>query len=72
MNKVITNYNSTEDLINKLQQLKRKTKLKFYKNISNFYDNMNIRMNEDPFSKKTQSISKLYHVIFFVNEVFTD
>ena len=25
------NYNSTEDMINKLQQLKGKTKLKFYK-----------------------------------------
>ena len=35
MNMVITNYNS-EDMINKLQQLKRKTKLKFYKNISDY------------------------------------
>ena len=37
---VITNYNSTEDMINKLQQLKGKTKLKFYKLISNYYDEM--------------------------------
>ena len=34
--KVDTTYNSTEDMINKLQQLKGKTKLQFYQNISNF------------------------------------
>ena len=33
---VNTTYNSTQDIINKLQQLKRKTNLKFYKNISNY------------------------------------
>ena len=37
MNMVNTNYNSTEDMIDKLQQLKGKTKLKFYKN---FYNEM--------------------------------
>ena len=36
-------------MINKLQELKGKTKLKFYKNISNYYDNMNIRMDEDEY-----------------------
>ena len=51
MNMVKTNYNSTEDMINKLQELKNKTKLKFYKNISNYYDIMNIRFDEDPFAK---------------------
>ena len=35
MNMVNTKYNST-DMINKLQQLKGKTNLKFYKNINNF------------------------------------
>ena len=35
MNMVNTTYNSTEDIIDKLQQLKGKTKLKFYKNINN-------------------------------------
>ena len=35
MNMVNTTYNSTEDVIDKLQHLKGKTKLKFYKNISN-------------------------------------
>ena len=37
---VNTNYNSTEDMINILQELKGKTKLKFYKNISNYYKEM--------------------------------
>ena len=31
MNMVNTNYNTTEDMIKKLQQLKGKTKLKLYK-----------------------------------------
>ena len=52
---VNTNYNSTEDMIDKLQQLK------FYKNIRNYYDNMNIRFDEDPFAKDAQGISKIYH-----------
>ena len=43
MNMVNTTYNSTEDIINKLQNLKGKTKLNFFKIISTFYDNMNIR-----------------------------
>ena len=35
-----TKYNSTEDVINKLRNLKKKTKLNFYKNISKYYDEM--------------------------------
>ena len=38
MNMVNLTYNSTEDTFNKLQKLKGKTKLKFYKNISNYYN----------------------------------
>ena len=45
-NMVNTTYNSTEDIINKLQSLKGKTKLKFYKDVSNYYDNMNIKMDD--------------------------
>ena len=37
---VNTTYNSTEDMIIKLKELKGKTKLKFYKNISNYYTEM--------------------------------
>ena len=40
INMVNTKYNSIEDMINKLQQLKGKIKLKFYKNISNYYSEM--------------------------------
>ena len=56
-----TTYNTTENMINKLQQLKGKTKLKFYKNLSNYFDHMNIKMDEDPFAKNAQGISKIYH-----------
>ena len=42
---VNTTYNSTEDMTDKLQSLKGKTKLNFYKNIIKYYDNMNIRMD---------------------------
>ena len=61
-----TNYNSTEDMINKLQELKGKTKLKFYKNIRNYYDIMDIRMDEDPFAKNAQGISKIYHEVLLL------
>ena len=40
MNMVNTTYKSTKDMINNLQQLKGKTKLKFYKKISNYYNEM--------------------------------
>ena len=63
MNMVNTNYNSTEDMNNNLQQLKGRTKLKFYENISNYCDNRNIRFDEDPFAKKTQGICKIYHKV---------
>ena len=42
---VNTTYYSTEYMIDKLQQLKGKTKLKFYRNISKYYDKMNIRFD---------------------------
>ena len=72
MNFINTTYNSTEDMINKLQQLKGKTNLKFYKNISKYYDNMNIRFDEDPFVKNAQGISKIYHEVLKLMKFFTD
>ena len=54
MNMVNTAYNSTEDMIGKLQSLKGKTKLNFYKIITNYYDNLDIRMVEYPFPKNAQ------------------
>ena len=63
MSMVTTNNNSTEDMIDKLQQLKGKKKSKFSKNISN-YDEMSIkkfRFEEDTFAKNAQGVSKSYH-----------
>ena len=70
MNMFNTNYNSTEDMINKLQSLKNKTKLKFYKNIYNYYIEMKNKNfqphHEDLFSKNAQSISKIYHEVLLL------
>ena len=67
---VNTTYNSTEDMIKKLQSLKGKTKLKFYKNIKNYYIEMNNRnfqtQDQDSFSKNAQGISKIYHEVLML------
>ena len=44
-----TTYNSTEDMIIKIQQLEVKTKLKFHQNLSNYYDEMNVRRQSGNF-----------------------
>ena len=41
-------------------------KLIFYKNTSNYYDNMNIRINEDPFAKNAQGIIKINHQVLIL------
>ena len=65
-----TTYNSSEGMINKLQSLKGKTKLKFYKNLSNYYieiKNKNFQTNnQDPFAKNAQGIRKIYHEVFLL------
>ena len=69
INMVNTNYNSTEDMINKLQSLKGKTKLKFYININNYYiemENRNFKTQEDSSSKNAQGISKIYHEVLLL------
>ena len=67
---VNTNYNSTEDMIIELQELKGKTKLKFYKNICDYYiemKNKNFQTNQqDPFAKNAQGISKIYHELLLL------
>ena len=66
---VNTTYNTTHEVINKLQSLKGKTKLTFHKIISKYYDEMNIRnfkFEEDPFSKNAQGISKIYHEVLLL------
>ena len=52
-------------MISKIQRLKRKAKLKIYKNISNYYNEMKkkFQVQEDPFSKSAQGISKYYHEV---------
>ena len=64
-----TKYTSTEDMIKKLQELKCKTKLEFFKNTSNHYDNMNLKMDEDPFARNAQGISKIYHEVLLVIKI---
>ena len=70
MNMVNITYISTEDMINKLEQLKGKTKIKFYKKISNYYTEMKRKnfqtYQQDPFAKNTQGISKFYHEVLLL------
>ena len=69
INMVKTNYNSTEEMINKLQNLKGKTKLKLCKNLSDYYiemKNKNFQTQEDPFNKNAQGISKIYHEVLLL------
>ena len=64
-----TKYTSTEEMIEKLQSLKGRTKLKFYKNISIFYTEMknrNFQTQEDTYAKNAQEVSKIYHDVFLV------
>ena len=56
-------------MIDKLQSLKGKTKVIFHKNISDYYNevkNRNFQTQEDPFSKNTQGISKIYHEVLLL------
>ena len=63
-------------MIDKLQQLKGKTILGFYENISNYYNEMNIRrqsgtfqFEEDPFSKGVLGIGKTYHEVLLLVKI---
>ena len=70
INMVNTKYNSIEDMIDKFQSLKGKSKLKFYENISNYYiemKNKNFQTNQqDPFSRNAEGISKVYHEVLLL------
>ena len=69
INMVNTKYSTTEDMIDKLQELKGKTKLKFYKSKSNYYTEMKhkkFKTQEDPFDKNAQGISKVYHEVLLL------
>ena len=67
MNMVNTNYNSTKDMINKLQQFKGKTKMIFLKNIGSFYHETKkktFQTQQDPFAKNAQGTNKIYRAVF--------
>ena len=56
-------------MIIKLQSLKGKTKLKFYRNISKYYDEKkheNFHTQEDPFAKNFQRNNKIYHGVLLL------
>ena len=66
---VNTTYNSTEDMINKLQSLNGKTKIKLYKNVRDYYiemKNKSFQTKEDPFSRNAQGIVKNYHEVLLL------
>ena len=68
MNMVNTTYNSTEDMIYKLQSLKGKRKVKYYKNLY-YYDEMkhkNFQTQEDPFAENVRGISKVHHEVLLL------
>ena len=71
---VHTKNDSTQVMIDKLQSLNGKTKIKFYQNIGNFYDEMGygrsntFQFKEDVFSKNAKSISKIYHEVLILLE----
>ena len=50
-------------MISKFQSSKGKTKTKFYENLNKYYDNMDFRMDEEPFAKNAQGIGKIYHEV---------
>ena len=68
MNMVKTNYNSREDMTNKLQSLTGKTNSKFYKNICFYYVNMNLKFDEGPFAKNAQGNNKIYHEVLLLRK----
>ena len=73
MNMVNTTFNSTKDMNDKLQQLKRKTKFKNYKNMSIYYiemKNKNFQFQEYPFAKNAQGISKIYHEVLLLRKFY--
>ena len=67
---VNSTYSSSEDMINNLQSLKGKTKLKFYKNISKYYTEMKNKNfqtnNQDIFAKNAPGINKIYHEVLML------
>ena len=62
--------------MDKIQFSKHKTQLKFFQNISNYYDELNYRrqngklhFEEDVFNKKPQSFSNIYQEVLLLVKV---
>ena len=73
---VITQYKPEEDMIDKLQQLKGKVKLKFDGNLSNHYDQMSymrrsitFEFEEDPFSRNAEGVTEIFHEVLFLMKI---
>ena len=69
----IIEYNTTQNMIKRLQQVKGKTKIKFRQIVNGFYDEMNIRrqngtfqFEEDTFAKNAEVNSETYHEVFLL------
>ena len=69
MNRGNTKNNSTSDMINNVKESRGKVKLKFYKIISNYYNEMkkrNFQTQEDPFSKNAQGLNNIYPEVWLL------
>ena len=67
---VIIKNNTKEDMINKLQAIKVRTKLKFQQSTSTYYNevkyrrqNITFQFKEDPFAKSGQGIGRINHEV---------
>ena len=59
-------------MIDKLQSLKGKTQLKFYKNLRNYYEEIkykNFEVEEDFFAENAPGISEIYHDVILSMKV---
>ena len=72
-------FETTLGMIDKIQKLQGKTKLKFYQYVSNYYDekkyrrqNGHFKFEEDVFSKGGEGIATIMHEIFIKNEISTN
>ena len=61
-----TSYNTREDMIDKSESLKGKTKIRFFKNISNYNEEMkykNFQFEQNTFGRNAQVIGNIYHEV---------
>ena len=73
---IIGKFETAQGMIENMQSLKDETKLNFYQNIGNYFDEMNIRrqsgtfqFGEDVFAGGAQGISKIYHEVLLLMKI---